>query len=342
MAAVRLEAVSKIFAGGHVGVEALDLEVASGELVVLVGPSGCGKSTALRLVAGLETVTQGRVWLGDREVTTVPPQERDVAMVFQSYALYPHKTVRENLAFALRLRRVPRDEIGTRIDEAARRLGLHGLLERRPAQLSGGQRQRVALGRALVRQPRAFLLDEPLSNLDAGLRTRTRTEIARLHRELDATMLYVTHDQEEAMTLGDRIAVMKDGRLHQVARPLEVYERPADAFVAGFVGSPAMNFLPASLGRALVTGRPLRLGIRPQAVELLPAHDPTRDARGRVEVVERLGSELRVHLRLEDGAELVACAAPTGEPQLDETLGLRFPRERLHRFDPETGARVEG
>ena len=247
MASVRLEGVAKTYPNGHVAAQGLDLEIADGEFMVLVGPSGCGKSTALRMIAGLETPTAGRILIGDQDVTALPPQERDIAMVFQTYALYPHMTVRENLAFGLRMRGAAPDVIDQRVEEAARALGLEPVLARKPAQLSGGQRQRVALGRAIVREPKVFLFDEPLSNLDAKLRVETRAELARLHRRLGATVVYVTHDQEEAMTLGWRVAVMRDGFLQQVAPPMELYRQPANRFVAGFVGSPGMNFLPGDL-----------------------------------------------------------------------------------------------
>ena len=237
MAHVAVESVRKVYPNGHVAIGQVDLTVADGELMVLVGPSGCGKSTLLRLIAGLETPTAGRILIDGRDVTSLPPQDRDVAMVFQSYALYPHLTVRENLAFGLRVRRTPRDVIATQVERAAAALGLEPLLDRKPGQLSGGQRQRVALGRAMVRNPKVFLLDEPLSNLDARLRMETRAELARLHRRLGATSVYVTHDQEEAMTLGERMAVIRDGRIEQVAQPLEVYRRPASLFVAEFVGA---------------------------------------------------------------------------------------------------------
>jgi multiple sugar transport system ATP-binding protein len=238
MASVRLEGIGKTYPNGHVAARGLDLEIQDGEFMVLVGPSGCGKSTALRMIAGLETPTEGRVLIGDKDVTMLPPQERDIAMVFQSYALYPHMTVRQNLAFGLRMRGAGREVTDRRVDEAARALALEAVLGRKPAQLSGGQRQRVALGRAIVREPKVFLFDEPLSNLDAKLRVETRAELARLHRRLGATVVYVTHDQEEAMTLGSRVAVMRDGFLQQVAPPMELYRRPANQFVAGFVGSP--------------------------------------------------------------------------------------------------------
>src|SRR5215212_9035928 len=241
MASIALNDVTRRFASGVAAVRDLQLEIADGELLVLVGPSGSGKSTVLRLIAGLETPTSGRILIDGLDVTDVPPQRRDLAMVFQSYALYPHKTVRENLAFGLHMRRMDAAQIAQRVHDVATALEIEALLDRRPAALSGGQRQRVALGRAIVRSPKAFLLDEPLSNLDPLLRIETRAELALLHRRLAATMVYVTHDQEEAMTLGARIAVMRDGVLEQVAAPMDLYDRPANTFVAGFIGSPAMN-----------------------------------------------------------------------------------------------------
>jgi multiple sugar transport system ATP-binding protein len=313
MANVRLDGVRKVYQdGGHVAVHGVSLEVADGEFVVLVGPSGCGKSTTLRMIAGLESITAGQLYIGDRLVNDVPPKDRDIAMVFQNYALYPHMTVRENLAFALRLRRLAASEIDARVRKAADTLGLHDVLDRKPRQLSGGQRQRVAVGRAIVREPAVFLFDEPLSNLDAKLRVQTRREIAKLHRDLAATMIYVTHDQVEAMTLGDRIVVMNAGRVQQVDTPLALYDRPVNRFVAGFIGSPAMNFvdgvvevaepragalneaaprfvatdgafaLPLAARRDTVslTGRRVVLGIRPEDIaigdERAPEHDPSR------------------------------------------------------------------
>jgi ABC-type sugar transport systems, ATPase components len=247
MASVRLAGVEKVYPNGHVAARGLDIEIADGEFMVLVGPSGCGKSTALRMIAGLETPTAGTVMIGDGDVTALPPQERDIAMVFQSYALYPHMTVRQNLAFGLRMRGATRAAIAERVQGVAQALGLGAVLERKPSQLSGGQRQRVALGRAMVRDPKVFLFDEPLSNLDAKLRVETRAELARLHRRLKATIVYVTHDQEEALTLGGRVTVMRDGLVEQVGPPMEVYRRPASIFVGGFVGSPAMNFIAGEL-----------------------------------------------------------------------------------------------
>ena len=247
MAQVNLEKVTKVFAGGVRAVDSLDLAVADREFVVLVGPSGCGKSTTLRMIAGLEDLTSGVIRIGQRVVNDVPPKDRDIAMVFQNYALYPHMTVYKNMAFALKLRKVPKEQIRQRLHEAARMLDIEHLLERKPRELSGGQRQRVAVGRAIVREPAAFLFDEPLSNLDAKLRVTTRAELKRLHQRLRTTTIYVTHDQEEAMTLGDRIVVMKDGRVQQAAPPLETYNSPTNRFVAGFVGMPPMNFLDGAI-----------------------------------------------------------------------------------------------
>jgi multiple sugar transport system ATP-binding protein len=331
-----------MYPNGHVAAKGLDLEIRDGEFMVLVGPSGCGKSTALRMIAGLETPTGGRIMIGDRDVTSLPPQDRDIAMVFQTYALYPHMTVGENLAFGLRMRGTAPGDIETRVKEAARALGLDAVLERRPAQLSGGQRQRVALGRAIVREPKVFLFDEPLSNLDAKLRVETRAELARLHRRLGATVVYVTHDQEEAMTLGWRVAVMRDGFLQQVAPPMELYRRPANRFVAEFVGSPAMNFLPGGTvaGLAPERGTGMTLGVRPHDLVIVP--QSTGDVDAWVDVVEPRGSELLVYLRLGaqgDGPELRVVAPP--EPAIEEerVVGVRFDRGRLHWFE-ESGGRM--
>ncbi|MGD9903309.1 MAG: ABC transporter ATP-binding protein [Vicinamibacterales bacterium] len=358
MAAIALQSVSKRFPG-HAAVRDVTLEVAAGELLVLVGPSGCGKSTVLRLIAGLETPTAGRIVIGGHDVTALPPQQRDVAMVFQSYALYPHKTVRDNLAFGLRMRGVAADEIARRVDATARALGLDVLLDRRPGQLSGGQRQRAALGRALVREPQAFLLDEPLSNLDPVLRLETRTELALLHRRLAATMVYVTHDQEEAMTLGTRVAVMRQGVVEQVAPPLAIYARPANVFVAGFVGSPAMNLWPATvvvedgrrrLGSPVVTfdlpdeagpapaGGAATIGVRPHDLDLVGAAEA--DASGQVAVVEPLGATAVVHVRLDALADrLVRAVVPADRGVgAGERVHVRLRRERVHLFDAESGA----
>jgi multiple sugar transport system ATP-binding protein len=341
MASVRLERVEKTYPNGHVAAKGLDLEIPDGEFMVLVGPSGCGKSTALRMIAGLETPTGGRIVIGERDVTTVPPQGRDIAMVFQSYALYPHMTVRENLAFGLRMRGVAKETIDGRVEEAARALALDTVLERKPAQLSGGQRQRVALGRAIVREPKVFLFDEPLSNLDAKLRVETRAELARLHRRLRATVVYVTHDQEEAMTLGSRVAVMRDGFLQQVAPPMELYRRPANQFVAGFVGSPAMNFLPRGEVPASLSPRGSTLGIRPHDITIVAQGTGDEDAW--VELVESRGSEKLVYLCLRgnnQGPAVRVVAPPETQAEPERTVGLRFDREKLHWFNEE-GRRVE-
>ena len=341
MASVRLEGVEKTYPNGHVAARGLDLEINDGEFMVLVGPSGCGKSTALRMIAGLETPTGGRILIGERDVTVLPPQERDIAMVFQTYALYPHMTVRQNLGFGLRMRGVGREAIEKRVEEAGRALSLETVLDRKPAQLSGGQRQRVALGRAIVREPKVFLFDEPLSNLDAKLRVETRAELARLHRRLRATIVYVTHDQEEAMTLGSRVAVMRDGFLQQVAPPMELYRRPANRFVAGFVGSPAMNFLPGDLIGGLGGSTDRELGVRPHEIALVHAGAGDQDAL--VDVVEPRGNELLVYLRLGaagDGPEVKVIAPPELAVEAGKVVGLRFDRERLHWFD-EQGRRVK-
>ncbi|WP_202840504.1 ABC transporter ATP-binding protein [Luteimonas saliphila] len=358
MARVRLENLRKVYDNGHVGVAGASFEVGDGERLVLVGPSGCGKTTLLRMLAGLETITSGTLHIGERVVNEVAPKDRDIAMVFQSYALYPHMTVAENLGFALKLRGLSKNEIASRVGEAARMLELDAVLARRPAQLSGGQRQRVALGRALVRQPQVFLLDEPLSNLDAKLRAGMRVEIARMHQRLGTTMVYVTHDQVEAMTLGQRIVVMRDGHIQQIDTPMALYERPANLFVATFLGSPAMNVL---RGRALHderwslaladgtrvplpedlpldagwNGRELCFGVRPE--HLQPAGEDVRSAfDAAVDVVEPVGSEVYVNLRLGEQA-LVARLTPGAMPNPGGTLRLRLVPGRVHVFDPENG-----
>jgi multiple sugar transport system ATP-binding protein len=330
MASVTLDGIRKTYPNGHVAARDLHLQIDDGEFMVLVGPSGCGKSTALRIIAGLETPTAGRVLIGERDVTGLPPQERDIAMVFQNYALYPHMTVRQNLGFGLRMRGAEPATIDQRVVRVAESLVLDQVLDRKPAQLSGGQRQRVALGRAMVREPQAFLFDEPLSNLDAKLRVETRAELARLHRRLKATIVYVTHDQEEALTLGSRVAVLHEGIVEQVASPMELYRRPATRFVGGFVGSPAMNFLP---GTAAGRNDGMTLGVRPHDIALVPPGQGDLDAR--VDVVEPRGSELLVYLRLSGGSndELRVVAPPEPMVPADAIVGVRFDRERLHWFD---------
>ena len=357
MAAIALERLGKTYAGGVLAVEDVNLKVPDGELAVIVGPSGSGKSTLLRLIAGLESPTSGRILVGERDVTQVPPHARDLAMVFQSYALYPHKTVRENLAFGLRMRGVERRVIDDRILRVAESLQIVELLDRKPGQLSGGQRQRVALGRAIAREPRAFLFDEPLSNLDPALRLATRAELLRLHRRLATTIVHVTHDQEEAMTLGQRLVIMRDGRVQQVGAPQDVFRRPESLFVARFIGSPPMNVFQVTVlvegDRRVVRGPgftvPLdepvgvapagavTLGIRPHDVTVVAGEDS--DAEARVDVIERLGSELRVHLQLES-APLVVVMPADARVAVDDRLYVRFRRERLHVFDAESGRRV--
>ena len=307
MARVVFDGATKVYPGPVVAVDDLSLEVGEGEFLILVGPSGCGKSTALRMVAGLEHVSDGTISIGDRVVNDVPPKERDIAMVFQNYALYPHMTVEKNLGFGLRRRRMPRDDVRARVDEVSRMLGLEDLLRRRPGQLSGGQRQRVAMGRALVREPEVFLLDEPLSNLDAKLRVQMRSELKRLHDRIGVTTIYVTHDQVEAITLGERIAVLSGGVLQQVGPPQEVYDHPANVFVAGFIGSPPMNLLTgvaldghvtvgeAELERAGAPDGEVLVGIRPEGLRPVGAEHPGPVFEVSVDVVEPLGDEVLVH-----------------------------------------------
>src|SRR2546421_4059741 len=337
VAKIRLEQLTKIYPDGTKAVDGLDLEIRDGELVVLVGPSGCGKTSALRMVAGLEEITEGRVWLGERMVNRVPPKDRDIAMIFQNYALYPHMSAYANMAFALKMQKVPKREIATRVERAARVLGLSGVLKKRPRTLSGGQRQRVAMGRAIVREPQAFLMDEPLSNLDAKLRVSMRASLNQLHERLGVTTVYVTHDQVEAMTLGNRVCVLRDGRLQQVDTPQALFEAPVNLFVAGFIGSPAMKFVTADLGRddgpavtlaghrlplkpAVVGARPglegffgreIILGIRPAEFEdasLADADWPRMQVTANV--TEELGSEIHVIFTLD--------AAPVQHPSISD------------------------
>ena len=355
---VRLEGVSKRYPGqaARPALESLDLTVEAGELAVLVGPSGCGKSTTLRIVAGLEEPTSGRVLIGERDVTDVAPARRDIAMVFQSYALYPHMSVRDNLGFALRMRKRPEAEIRERVTQVARALGIEEYLERRPKALSGGQRQRVAIGRAVVREPQVFLFDEPLSNLDAVLRSEMRREIARIHKQTGTTALYVTHDQVEAMTLADRIVVLKDGLVQQVGTPEDIYQRPANRFVAGFFGTPAMSFFGADVterggglcarGPGFELPLPLRalpcprvlVGLRPEAASLERRPDAAPIS-GEVELREVLGAEVLLHLRSAAGAITIrthaAAAAREGEP-----VTVWIDPQALHLFDAESELRV--
>jgi multiple sugar transport system ATP-binding protein len=352
MAAVILHELCKHYGADVLAVDHVSIDVEHGEFMVLLGPSGCGKTTTLRMIAGLESISAGTLTIDGRDVSHVAAKDRDIAMVFQSYALYPHMNVRDNLAFGLRRRRVDRNEIDRRVKSVAGILGLSDLLDRRPHALSGGQRQRVALGRAIVRDPKVFLFDEPLSNLDAALRASTRQEIAALHRRLHGTMIYVTHDQVEAMTLGDRICVMQDGRVAQVGPPLEVYRRPANVFVARFLGSPPMNIVPSTLHRgdnrcvATVGGAAVRLcddapcdgsallGFRPEDVTLT---SPDTAPRALVTAVELLGAETILSATL-DGGGSVAVRAPrdlTARP--GDVIGLSLAPDVLHLFDPKTG-----
>jgi multiple sugar transport system ATP-binding protein len=363
MAQVSLRKVVKAYEN-YQAVHGIDLEIDDEEFVVLVGPSGCGKSTTLRMVAGLEEITSGEIWIGGDKVNDVPPRDRDIAMVFQNYALYPHMTVFENMAFGLKLRKFPRDEIKRRVDEAARILDLTPLLERRPKALSGGQRQRVAMGRAIVRNPRVFLFDEPLSNLDAKLRVQMRTEIKKVHQTVRTTTVYVTHDQVEAMTLADRVVVMNAGRIEQVGPPQELYHNPATRFVAGFIGSPAMNFIPVKLmkrhehglqmqlpnGACLpippqrgnryspYLGREMTLGLRPEHLTEVSGHEKpgVEIIQAPVEVVEPMGMETMVHFQL-NGTEMTARVAPDTPARPGELLPLAADLNQMHLIDNETG-----
>jgi len=334
VARVELDHVTKVYPGPVVAVRDLSLEAADGELLILVGPSGCGKSTALRMVAGLEKISDGRITIGDRVVNDVPPKERDIAMVFQNYALYPHMTVERNLGFGLRRRRTPHDEARRRIDEMAQMLGLQDLMNRRPGQLSGGQRQRVAMGRALVREPKVFLLDEPLSNLDAKLRVEMRAEVKRLQARLGVTTIYVTHDQVEAMTLGERIAVLSEGVLQQVGPPQDVYDHPANVFVAAFIGSPPMNLLKGTATGGRVVAGDLELedvrvpdgevlvGLRPEALRPVGAEHPGPGLEVRVDVVEPLGDEVLVHGTVEARRASTPAVDVEPSPLADGDRGL--------------------
>jgi multiple sugar transport system ATP-binding protein len=342
-----------------VAVQDLNLEIADGEFMVLVGPSGCGKTTSLRMIAGLEEISEGTLRIGDRVVNDVPPKDRDIAMVFQSYALYPHMSVRDNMAFGLKLRKVPKADIERRVGEAAGILSLDKLLDRKPKELSGGQRQRVALGRAIVREPAVFLMDEPLSNLDAKLRVQTRAEIARIHQRLKTTVVYVTHDQVEAMTMGTRIAVMSEGLLQQVGTPQTLYDQPANRFVAGFIGSPSMNFIEVTSdgasGGAQLTGpgdvslpleprfrdsvgaaTKLIAGFRPEHLELGEVDEPSAVIPGRADVVEYLGNEELLHVHAAD-TDIVAIVDSSHRVKPGDILKMSLPLSKLHLFDAESG-----
>jgi len=347
MASVTYEHVVKRYTPETTAVRDFNVEIADQEFMVLVGPSGCGKSTALRMLAGLESISEGRIRIGERVVNDVAPKDRDIAMVFQSYALYPHMTVYDNMAFPLQMKRMSRSEIDTRVKQASAILGLDGFLKRKPRALSGGQRQRVALGRAIVRHPQVFLLDEPLSNLDAKLRAQTRIELQKLHRELETTFIYVTHDQVEAMTMGDRIAIMFDGVLQQVGTPDEIYDHPANLFVAGFIGSPTMNFVPVTTqnGTAKASGfevqlpRPAgaargTLGFRPEALtDRVVEGGATLEMK--VEVIERLGSDQFLYGQV-GGDTVTARVDPRMKVEPGGTARLGLDTRSLHLFDAET------
>ncbi len=347
MASVTYEHVTKRYTSDVAAVDDLSLQVRDTEFMVLVGPSGCGKSTALRMLAGLEEITEGEIKIGERTVNDVPARERDIAMVFQSYALYPHMSVYDNMAFGLKMRGTPKPEIQSKVQNAARMLGLSQFLQRKPRQLSGGQRQRVALGRAIVRNPQVFLLDEPLSNLDAQLRVETRINLQKLHRDLGSTFIYVTHDQVEAMTMGDRIAVLKDGLLQQVASPREIYDEPANMYVAGFIGSPKMNFIPVTvLGQtAKASGFEIQLprapgiergvlGLRPEDLsEEVKDGEPPLDMR--VEVLEVLGSDQYIYGKVGND-DLIARVDPHYRVAIGDQVKLGVNMRRLHLFDAES------
>ena len=373
MATVTFDHATRVYPGNdRPSVDALNLEIADGEFLVLVGPSGCGKSTSLRMLAGLEDVNEGRILIGDKDVTDVQPKDRDIAMVFQNYALYPHMSVHDNMGFALKIAGTPKDEIDKRVREAAKILGLTEYLDRKPKALSGGQRQRVAMGRAIVRKPKVFLMDEPLSNLDAKLRVQTRTQIASLQRSLGVTTVYVTHDQTEALTMGDRIAVLKDGVLQQVGTPREMYDKPANEFVAGFIGSPAMNLGRftvsgdvATLGAAKIQlskatldavapedGGKVTIGFRPESLEVVSAKDE-HSIPVRLSFVEELGSDAYIYGELvgaedseeklgsgEDSSQIIVRVPPRTAPEPGETVYVRIKPGEEHIFSASTGERL--
>ena len=360
MAVVELNQVGKQYPGAdELAVEDFNLVTEDGEFVVLVGPSGCGKTTTMRMIAGLEEHTQGAIKIGGRDVTGVAPKDRDIAMVFQSYALYPHMSVRDNMAFSLKLKKYGKADIKKRVEDAAEVLGITNLLDRKPRALSGGQRQRVALGRAIVRQPQVFLMDEPLSNLDAKLRVDMRAEIVKLHRKLGVTTFYVTHDQTEAMTMGQRIAVMKDGIVQQIDTPNNLYQQPSNTFVAGFIGTPAMNFLEANLSDGRASGQDfgitldearrqavdglgrVRIGIRPEHLHLPEAKTPESRLTGTVEVVEPLGSHTVIQVKVGQST-LTAQIEPHQQVAMGDTVSLTCAPDRLYLFDVATDSALIG
>ncbi len=366
MADLSFRNIKKVYDGGVVAVHDFNLEIKDKEFIVFVGPSGCGKSTTLRMVAGLESISDGELYIGDTLVNNIAPKDRDIAMVFQNYALYPHMTVYNNMAFSIKLRKVPRDEIDRRVREAAKILGITEFLQRKPKALSGGQRQRVAIGRAIVRDPKVFLLDEPLSNLDAKLRAQTRTEISRLHQRLGTTFIYVTHDQVEAMTLGDRIVIMKDGFIQQVGTPIEVFHFPKNMFVAGFIGTPQMNFFDAELNhdesgysvttqgitiklndrmqevytKNKVKPMPVILGIRAENLSIVPQGAPL-SVDTVVEVSEMLGNEVHIHVSIDDKDVAIRIPALDADAEsimykAGDKISIGFDNKALHIFDKET------
>jgi multiple sugar transport system ATP-binding protein len=361
MAEVLLKNVSKIYEGKNPAVKNVNVEIKDKEFVVLVGPSGCGKSTLLRMIAGLEEITSGEIFIDGKIVNNIPPKERDIAMVFQNYALYPHMTVFENIAFGLKLRKYDQNEIKQRVEEAAVILNLQDYLNRKPRQLSGGQRQRVAVGRAIVRKPKVFLFDEPLSNLDAKLRVQMRTEISKLHKDLGATMIYVTHDQTEAMTMGDKIVILKDGEIQQIGAPMELYSNPINKFVAGFIGSPAMNFINGKLVQSdkvffvinklnvkvelnelhfkklqKYRDKDMTLGIRPEDVLLSSERSLPEDITVQIEVVEPMGNETLLYFTLQD-TQMIARGNPNKQYRAGNVYFLQINKLKLHFFDMQTG-----
>jgi multiple sugar transport system ATP-binding protein len=365
MASLSLKNITKQYPNGVVAVKDFNLEIADREFIIFVGPSGCGKSTTLRMIAGLEEITQGELWIGDKLVNDVEPKDRDIAMVFQNYALYPHMSVYDNMAFGLKLRKVPKDQIDKVVHEAAKILGIEHLLDRKPKALSGGQRQRVAMGRAIVRSPKVFLMDEPLSNLDAKLRVQMRIEISKLHQKLQTTFIYVTHDQTEAMTLGTRIVVMKDGLIQQVDTPQNLYDRPQNLFVAGFMGSPQMNFidatvtkkgsdvyvvfgknqlrLPEAKAKKVIDGgyldKTVVIGIRPEDIhdeEMFLSSSPDSIIDTTVRVYELLGAEVFLYLTIDDTLEITARVNPRTTARPDDNVKVAFEMSKMHVFDKET------
>ncbi len=365
MASLSLKNITKQYPNGVIAVKDFNLEIADREFIIFVGPSGCGKSTTLRMIAGLEEISSGELWIGDKLVNDVEPKDRDIAMVFQNYALYPHMSVFDNMAFGLKLRKVPKDQIDKQVHEAAKVLDIEHLLDRKPKALSGGQRQRVAMGRAIVRNPKVFLMDEPLSNLDAKLRVQMRVEISKLHQRLQTTIIYVTHDQTEAMTLGTRIVVMKDGLIQQVDTPQNLYDRPKNLFVAGFMGSPQMNFIDATIAKKgsdlyakfganaikipdgkskkLVDGgyegKTVVIGIRPEDIhdeEIFLTNSPDSIIEANVKVYELLGAEVNLYFTVEDVIDITARVNPRTTARPGDTLKIAFDMSKLHVFDKET------